>query len=183
MDWRTLIVDLVKALAWPITTLIIIRIFRMPLLEILPMIRSFKIPGLEVLIAREIAEVKALAPHSGLKGLPPKLEQVRHRLYSMAAWTQRGAISEAWGEIEVAGGELVSRHVKDSPAALRTPASLPELLRNKELITKDQNILMTKLRKIRNEAVGGRDFFLDETSVYDYINSSLALAEELRNCK
>src|SRR6266699_2898277 len=108
MDLLTAAVEIIKALAWPIATLVILRMFRGPLLALIPFIQSLKLPGVEVTVAREVAEAKSLAqpttlPHETQKALPPAELDKKAKLYQLAELSSRAAISEAWRELESSG--------------------------------------------------------------------------------
>ena len=191
MDSLTATVEIIKALAWPIAALIILKMFREPLLAIIPFIKNLKLPGVEVTIAREVAEAKALAQDSlsnatQQKGIALTSDsEKKTRLFQIADLAPRAAISEAWRELELAGAQAVNAlcSPEEMPKQLRSPMSFAEALRNKYLISSNQWSAISKLRKIRNESVHLPDFTLDQNVVRDYIDTALTLAKEIDGIK
>ena len=187
MDALTATVEIIKAVTWPVAALIIARTFREPLLALIPFIRSLKLPGVEVTVAREVAEAKSLAQPAlpapdAQRELPPAELDTRDKLYQLAELAPRAAISEAWRELELAGATAVTTLCpQDLPTPLRAPMSFAEALRNHQFISSDQWSAIAKLRKIRNESVHLQDFSLEPSIVRDYVDTALGLAKELRD--
>jgi hypothetical protein len=186
MDWLTATVEIIKALTWPIATFVILRMFREPLVALIPLIQSFKLPGVEVTVAREVAEAKTLAqtnlPEDHLEVTPLAQLDKRTKLYQLAELAPRAAISEAWRELELAAAEAVGKICSDDlPKPLRSPMSFAEALRKDSLISTNQYNALAKLRKIRNESVHLADFSLEANVVRDYIDTALLLAQEINN--
>jgi hypothetical protein len=192
MDSLTATVEIIKALAWPIAALIILKMFREPLMAIIPFIEKIKAAGVEVTIAREVAKAKALAqdsiPDSGsqkITALDADLEK-KTKLFQIGELAPRAAISEAWRELELAGANAVSilsSEEKKSPRLIRSPMGFAEALMNEGLISENQRSAISTLRRIRNESVHLQEFSLDQNVVRDYIETAFKLAKEIRNIK
>ena len=185
MDAVTAAVELTKALAWPLVTLAVFLLFRRPLLELIPGIKSLKFAGAEVTVATQVDEVKALAkaiPPPTVDAAPATPESLTEseRLYEIANLMPRAAISEAWRKVELAGVEAVRLNCPpDLSKSLRSPGAFAEALRRYEVITAELFVAVAKLRKIRNEAVHAADFDIEPTTARDYVETALAVAKDL----
>ena len=186
MDTVTALVELTKALAWPLVTLAVFMLFRRPLLALIPGIKSLKFAGAEVTVASKVDEVKALAkaiPPPNVDETPATPESLSEseRLYEIANLSPRAAISEAWRKVEIAGVDAVRLSCPpDLNISLRSPSAFAEALRRYEVITKELFIAVAKLRKIRNEAVHAADFDIEPTTARDYVETALAVAMDLK---
>lgn len=185
MDAITAVVELIKALAWPLVTFAVFLLFRRPLQSLIPGIKSLKFAGAEVTMANQVDEVKALAkviPPPAAEAPPATPEALTEvdRLYEIASLVPRAAISEAWRKVELAGAEAVRRNCPpDLPKSLRSPGTFAEALRRYDVITPELFVALTKLRKIRNEAVHAADFDIEPTTARDYVETALTLFRDL----
>jgi hypothetical protein len=185
MDYVTAFVEIVKALAWPVSALMMLRMFREPLLELVPYIHSLKVAGLELTVKKEIEEVKQLSLKSLEGAEAPKVISTvapdrKATIYQIAEMYPSAAISEAWRELESAGVNAVGRLCpSDLPSNLKARVSFGEALRTCGLISRDQMSAISKLRKIRNESVHLPNFTLDSNVARDYVDTAFSLAEEL----
>ncbi|MER3513447.1 MAG: hypothetical protein C4310_02805 [Chloroflexota bacterium] len=61
MDWLTFVTELIKALAWPITILIIIIVLRKPLANLIPTLQRLRYRDLEIEFGRSVQELASEA--------------------------------------------------------------------------------------------------------------------------
>ena len=188
MDAITATVELIKALAWPIAAVVMLRMFREPLLALIPAIKTVKFAGAELTVATQVDEVKALAQAIPPVGGPeaqrdsPEVSSEVDRLYEIAALLPRAAISEAWRRVELSGADAVRRRCPpDLPKSLRVPGTFAEALRRYGVISPELFVAVAKLRKIRNEAVHSTDFGIEPGTARDYVETALSLARDLDN--
>jgi Domain of unknown function (DUF4145) len=138
MDTRTFIVELVKALAWPIATLVILLTLRKQLIGLLRSLRRFKYGDAEAEFAEGLKEV---APQ-----LPPAATAPVKRELQQTFGSPEMAIISAWTSIE--------RQVLELGAKLGTTGrSLHDVLRqlqDKGIITEKDYDAMNGLRALRN---------------------------------
>lgn len=101
MDNKTFIIELTKALAWPLMVLVTLLSFRKTLLRLLPQLTNLKYDKLEFQFAKEVAAVEKVAQAS----LPPisqksGLEAIRQKLTKLAMTSPEAAVVEAWRYLE-----------------------------------------------------------------------------------
>lgn len=53
MDWLTFVAAIVKSVAWPVTLVLILLVFRRPVRELIPRLRTIRIGSVEASVARE----------------------------------------------------------------------------------------------------------------------------------
>ncbi|MBV5349630.1 hypothetical protein JZU71_00235, partial [bacterium] len=90
------------AVAWPITTIILTALFRKPLAELIPFLKSLKYKDLEVKFSRGVDEVKQeiLFAIPQTVEIPNSENQLRSSLTQLANISPRSAVLEAWRTIE-----------------------------------------------------------------------------------
>ena len=177
------IVSVLGALAWPTAVLIIFALCRKPLLALIPLISRIKFRDLQLAITNKIEEAKkasTLPSTAALLASRPDIAGEADRLYSLISHSPRSAIMEAWRLVETTGNRVVAKHLgPEVPPHLRSPFSIGEALRSRELISVEQYKTLTELRRIRNEAVHAPEFVLSPEAVKDYVDLAVSLKSEL----
>ena len=202
MDWLTFIVELTKALAWPLTIVAIITLLRRPILQLIPDIRKFKFGDLEIDIGKELREVEKQAETA-----LPELKEVTRTVSVVVE-----AVGKAEGKAEVIGqagiidtNDRARRLAELSPAAavvdswleLETalrkgasandiavnegsnPVKLMKALMNLEKVDRQTYEIFDKLRGIRNRAVHARSMDLTASQALEYREITKRLAAKL----
>lgn len=181
MDLKTFIAELVKALAWPLTVLIVLVAFRRSLLGLLPQLRKLKYDKVEFQFAKEIAEVErrvetSLPPVTGR----PSLEAVRQKLITLSMSSPGAAIVEAARFLESELIETASRHKLElTPAARDMPRLVAALLYKDGLLTEAQHELVTRLRDLRSEVTHSSSQIVDIERAVSYVDSVIRLVASL----
>jgi hypothetical protein len=181
MDTRTFIVEIIKALAWPLAVVIAVLAFRKSILRLLPHLTTFKYDKFEVQFAKEVAAVEREAQAA----LPPvpqtsRHEAVREQLMSLAMSSPESAIIETWRYLETQFIEAANRHKLDIAPAVRTmPMVIAALLYKDDVITEAQQALIRRLRDLRNEVTHTRPGMVDIERATSYIESAIRLAASL----
>jgi hypothetical protein len=181
MDLRTFIAELVKALAWPLTVLIVLVAFRRSLLDLLPQLRKLKYDKFEFQFAKEIAEVERRVQTS----LPavsekPRLEAVRQKLITLAMSSPGAAVVEAARYLESELIETASRHKLDlTPTVRDMPRVVAALLYKDGLLTEAQHDLSVRLRDLRNEVTHSTSQIVDIERAVSYVDSVIRLISSL----
>lgn len=109
MDTLTFTAEVIKAVVWPASLLVLAFLLRKPLKELIPLLRRLRYKEVEIEFSREIAmlKVKSLTeqpsdlPSVGVTspGLPKRLESKRLELLRMVPFSARVAVMEAWLEV------------------------------------------------------------------------------------
>jgi hypothetical protein len=183
MDIKTFIVELTKALAWPVTVLCAVLAFRKTLLGLLPQLTKFKYDKFEFQFDKEVADVEKQAQAS-FPPIPPKsnLEAVREKLIKLAMTSPEAAIIDAWRYLESELLELVARQRVDIAPAVRTmPRVLGAVLYKEGLLSEAQHDLVTRLRDLRNDVTHGRTQVVDIERATSYIESILRLVASIND--
>jgi len=177
------IVEIVREVAWPITVLVILKLLHKPLVHLIPLISKIKYKDLEIDVTRQIEALKAVAPLPSLQSLAVQTPQAASeltKLLEILARSPRAAILEAWRLVEEVGGRKVAvAYGENLPPYLKSPLSIGEALRSREIITIDQYKMLSELRKIRNQANHAPEFTLSEDAGKDYIELAISLKNEL----
>ncbi len=188
MDWRTFVVELVKAVAWPLTVLGLFAALRRPLLGLLPLVTRLRYKDFEFDFRRRLeeanAEARALPP-----GAPPDAAGGDARaparvaagdLLALADASPRAAILEAWIRVEAAALEAARRRGAPEPISeLRSPTRLIEALEERGVIDARQAAVFHDLRSLRNSAAHALGFTPAPGAAADYVRLAARLEQSL----
>lgn len=188
MDIITLTAEVVKASAWPATTILFALLFRhefkellgglkellSALKELLNRLRKGKLGAAELeFIQEEVAEAKKdmaeIAPQPKPAALNP--EAVR-----LAVLNPRGAMVSAWFEIEVALKNLAQKHNILNAETQRNPSTLVRALAKANIISAMYIPPFLALYRLRNSAAHETDFDQIGEAIIGY----LEIAEEMK---
>lgn len=178
MDALTFIVEMTKALAWPVVAVVIILIVRRPLLAMLPLVRRLRYGSLELDFGRRVHELAAEVD----KELPAVADEpLAERLAQLARLSPRAAVLEAWLALEAAAAEASRREGLDlTSRERRTPLLLGQALEQAGILDEQKLEIFHRLRNLRNAAAHASDFELDNQSAVEYGQLALRLAGFLR---
>ena len=182
MDVLTFTTELIKALAWPVTTLVIVVILRRPLAQLIPLLHRFKYKDFEFEFGKKIEEAKAdaaivLGDAVTPKALPSPQES---RLVQLAEISPRAAVLEAFTSVEIEAISAAHRlgMAKAFPQTLtfRAMKFLEESGRMDPALVE----LLRHLRTLRNQAAHAPEFALTTDAAIQYIQLAHAAIEKLR---
>ena len=184
MDTLKFISELIKALAWPVTTVVLVGLLRKPIVDLIPFLRRLKYKELELEFAQEVselkAEVEAIAKENGEEKL--SIDSTSSNLFNLLSFSTRAAIIEAWLKIETAAVAVASSFWGQSPNDIsRNMPNLGEYLLQCKVIDKKQLIVFNKLRQLRNKAAHAQDIELSENDARLYVQLALDLAKHIRD--
>ena len=182
MDTATLIVELVKALAWPVAVIVLLIMLRKPLIEFLPHARKLKYKNFEIELSEQVRELEkraarelpaqpaaAAAPAGSLEGLH-KLTQV-----SPAA-----AVMEAWREVEGGAARLIAEHDIRLETDTHTPfRRIQQTLSEHKLVDRSKLRLFSDLRQLRNKVAHARDYEISPQQAARYVDVAARLKGHL----
>ncbi|MYN02913.1 hypothetical protein GTP41_12460 [Pseudoduganella sp. DS3] len=183
MDWLTFAVELTKALAWPVTTVIVTMLFRKPLADLIPFLKSLKYKDLEVEFSKGVEEVKqeALVAIPQPAEIPNSEDQTRSPLAQLAEVSPRSAVLEAWRTVESEAIACVTRNnLAPESDSLKGHSRIGHALLQAGVMNKDQFKVFHRLRELRNLAAHADDFTLGIEDAIDYLDSAMRLAVHLR---
>ena len=170
MDVLSFIVEMTKALGWPSATLVIVLVFRRPLLELLALVRKVKYKDVEVELAKkEISEARELTTSKeGEKYELLSFMELEH-FKQLADISPRAAITEAWSRLEDSvyqAAKTVGIEARPSGVSF---SSVLAALKTSGTIDATSIRLIEKMRAIRNKAVHIQTEGLSASDAIDYV--------------
>jgi len=183
MDVLTFLSELIKAAAWPVTTVVLVVLLRKPIVELIPLLRRLKYRELELEFSQEVseltAEAEAIAKEKGEEVVP--IASTSSNLLNLVAFSTRAAIMEAWLEVESASVTIASSFWgQSSNDTFRNIPKLGEYLLQCKVIDEKQLSVFIKLRGLRNKAAHAQDLDLSEKDAKSYVQLASDLAKHIR---
>ena len=183
MDWLTFLAQVIQALAWPLTVIVIFLMLRRPLAELFPTLQRLRFWDIEMDFDRQV-QALAIRVRDELPPLSAVEETAsgfREHLVELANLSPRAVVLEAWLQLEKAAIEATRRHGLDLPSReLRAPIFFGEALEAAGVLDADTQLIYHRLRNLRNAAAHASDFAFDPGSALEYADLALRLAEHLR---
>ena len=181
MDVLTFIAEILKALGWPLATVVIVILLRKPLRGLLPLVQKLKWKELEIEFGKQVQEVRSeLAqdlPQSEAAELASPSVNAALRL---AEISPRASVLEAWREVELAAVEAAGY----IPVADARPRILPydaiRSLERSQLLGRSILGSLRELRALRNQAAHAPEFAITKEAAIEYAASARAIAQYLR---
>ncbi|MDP4310844.1 hypothetical protein Q7W57_20770 [Stenotrophomonas geniculata] len=192
MDILTFTAEVIKAVVWPASLLVLAFLLRKPLKELIPLLRRLRYKEVEIEFSREIAmlKVKSLTeqpsdlPSAGVTspGLPERLESKRLELLRMVPFSARVAVMEAWLEVEGAANEVASSFWSQPPSEIfRSDSTIGEYLFKCNVIGRHDLETFKRLRHLRNSAAHAEEINLSDGDAISYVEVALSLAAKIRS--
>lgn len=173
MDALTFLAELIKAAAWPVTTVVLAVLFRSEFRALLGRLRKGKVGSAEFEFQEQVAELaKDIAEISPA----PQPVALKPETISLATSNPRAAMLTAWIEIEAALSTLAQKHNILDAQTRRNSSALVRALAKADLIPKAHAPGFMALRRLRNQAAHEIDFNPSEDAILGY----LEIAEELK---
>jgi hypothetical protein len=170
MDWRTFTVEMVQALAWPATAVFAILLLREPVLAAFRRLSGIGYKDFRLHFGAKLSELTDSADSATGTPLPAEKPAKRNdrsvlgSVQQLAAISPRGAITEAWRQIELSLRDYAQ--AKNVGWEESIPALLPEL--EGAGLSRGMARLLYELRLLRNQAVHARDLDIDPQQALDY---------------
>lgn len=183
MDWLTFAAELIKALAWPVSVIIIFLLLRRPLLGLFPYIRRLSVQGVELDFNRQVhaLAVEARRQLPPLRGVIDAEEPLHEHWIELAQFSPRAVVLEAWVQLEKAAIEAARRHgVSLKSVELRSPLVLGQALEEAGVLEGETPAIYHQLRNLRNAAAHASDFSFNADSAIEYADLAARLTEYLR---
>jgi hypothetical protein len=174
----SMIVDLVAALAWPATVLVLGLLFRSELRGVIGRLTHVKYKDWEAQFDRELREAERRAKEIPEVHREPRLqlpESTEHeRVLRLAQISPRAAVVEAWREVELAtsrAARVAGLSVEGRIAGTRHFQKLVQ----QEVVAGSFVPLYEQLRRLRNEAAHAPEFEIDQAEAERYVDLALAI--------
>jgi uncharacterized protein YutE (UPF0331/DUF86 family) len=172
MDILLFIAELAKALAWPLTLLVLGMLFRAEIRLLLGRMKKGKVGAAE--LEFEVA-VRTLESESKALTAPAAASALTAPQVALLSSDPRAAIIGAWLQVEDAVEQLLYARAASVDEVPKNRGALLRALTRQELLAPQHIALLNELRALRNQAVHEVDFRPAPDSVGSYIK----LANEL----
>jgi hypothetical protein len=182
MDWLTFIAEIVRALAWPVTALIILMVLRRPLFRLIPFVQRFRFLDFELDFGGEVHELAARLSRElpDARALSGERKQLRQHLSELAQLSPRAVVLEAWLKLEKEAIEAARRrNLKLTSREMRSPILLGYYLEEAGILDEPMLEAFHRLRNLRNAAAHASEFAYDPEAALEYADLALRLAEYL----
>ena len=186
MDALSAIVELVKALAWPVSVFAIIFLLREAIQGLIASIREgrVKYKDLEFTFKRDLQQARQsieMLPQQSVPALRAPAEPEINELMALAQMAPRAAVIEAWTRLEAAAAEFAQRHAPlDVAKQRRSSVMFLDVLRRHDAIPAAVLTGIQKLRDIRNRTVHTPEFQPSVDDAEEYVLLAFAVIEDLR---
>lgn len=173
-----LLVELVVGVAWPVTVLTIVFVFKREAVGLLARLTKLRYKELEADFGETLRELKAetpvVPPSPTAEALPAgRLDRRMSELLELAEVAPRAAVLEAWLEVEKAVRDLAI--AADVPETARSHDQLRQLVQ-REVVPASYLGSFDELRRLRNTAAHSPEFEISTQVVQGYVDFSLNLA-------
>ena len=171
MDWLTFTSKVLEALAWPISSIVLVALLRGEISKLAPFLKKLKAGPLEAEFEREIKELKASTDQTPAEERQPAADPAsKSFLLQLAELHPRSAILEAWVRVEAAArAALASKEQTHELSTYQPAARLAEALVQREVFAQGQVTLFHELRRLRNDVAHSPDLSPTLDSVRNYI--------------
>ena len=178
MRFPDFLVGLADAAAWPLVVLVLILILKKPLLELIPLIENIRYRNFEISFNRRLANVEL---QFGFRRTFYGHDRVLFKVMQDASAHPRGAIIEAWVEIEKAMVELQrTSEIEMRPWRTRSYAQLARVLLESEMINSELAEAIRELWTMRNQAAHASELAITEDLALRYVALASRVISELR---
>ena len=184
MDWRTFVVEFVGKVAWPVTIIVAAYIFRNPLIQLIPLIRSLRIRDIEMTFGETLAEAREDATELAVSRDEEELAVSRDEgekesakfepIKQLARSHPPAAIIESWKLIEDELRQCAKRIGMADMAG--NPSQLFLELKNDGSIGPYAGRLFDRLRTLRNSAAHESGFTVSEGQALEYVDLAESMA-------
>lgn len=171
MDLLTFIVELIKAIAWPVAAIVIALLFRDQIIALLKRLKKGKIGPAEFEFEED---VRALREEVMAGGSAPHF-LLRERSARRAASDPRSAILNAWLDVVNEATIVAMKKGLISDAESQNPGSVVRAILRADILSRRYALLLNELRHLRNQAAHEWDF----NPAVDAILSYVELANDL----
>ena len=185
MDTLTFITEMTKALVWPITLLIGLRMLREPIERLLPKLTRLEFRELQLEFDQGVRQLQK----SAQANLPANIDETRNlavdrRLAELCQASPSRAVLEAWGEVERASRRLLEGRNIHVPADSETRyRDIQDALAKENLLDAETLVLYADLRQLRNRVAHAPGFEVAREQGFEYVDVALkvkAFLDEIR---
>jgi hypothetical protein len=183
MDALTFIVEMTKALVWPLAVSAGVFALRKPLLDLIPFLEELKYKEFSLRFHRQVVEAKEQIEQSeAVESLPAPVAAEHDALLRVARLSPRAAVLEAWLylestllDISVARGQIGLKH------HFRGHSRLGHAMLELKAFDEPDFQLFHRLLKLRNEAANAPELALTSSDAEEYVSLAIGLANRAKS--
>ena len=180
------IAQIVSALAWPVTILILFLVFREQMLDMLRVLRKLKWGELEAVFGRELVRAREIIDQRPERGLPaitspdfPSKDQ--DFLIKLSGLSPRSVVLEAWRQVESAAIAALKATALNYSNGRHSSALAGRALLDAHLIDDADYQAFSILRDLRNRASHEEDFEISQHEAIEYAILAQRIQASLRS--
>lgn len=183
MDGFTFTSELVKALAWPASVIVLVILLRKPIVELVPLMKKLKYKELELEFSQELHTLKSETADA----LSPDQDNIQakadhSKALDLVSYSTRAAIIEAWIELEAAAVEKASSFWGQGPSnVFKNDPKLGEYLHQCKVLDDKQLTVYKKLRQLRNKSAHVEELSLSESDARAYVEMASNLTDHIKS--
>ncbi|MGA2532109.1 MAG: DUF4145 domain-containing protein [Candidatus Aminicenantales bacterium] len=175
------ILGLVKALAWPVTVLSLVLLFRHQLRKVFASLSQLKYGDWEARFEKDLSKAEEGARQISVStGKKPDITKLNkyERLLLLAEISPRAAIMEAWMEIELSTLRAAQKAKIDVEGRIAGTRHIRQLVQS-GLLPGTMVELYSSLRWLRNQAAHAEDFAITEDEAERYLSVASTIIAKL----
>lgn len=171
------IVEIIKAIAWPVSVIWLGYLFRSELRQLLGRMSRFKYGDIEASFEKGLAEAEKNAekvPRPVARKEKGETLSLQEQLFRIAEVSPRAAIVEAWTLIETAARKA---GLTSGVAIQRTtPKMIMDHLSSSGKLSEESLYLIERLRRLRNQAAHMPDFAISQSEAERFLELAVRSA-------
>lgn len=173
MDALTFLSEIVKSLAWPVTILVILHLFRESLSKLLLGLTKFRWKELEMEFRDKLNEAKAEAAELPRPSVESQLQPPQPNQDS-----PRTIIIEAWLKVESVTLKAAASYLSGSVRPV-VSKRIGQILHQQGIIDAKALSVFDKLRELRNKAAHFEQFTITMEEALDYAKAAEVLSQTI----
>lgn len=182
-----LILKALEIVAWPLVVIIIIILFRKPLICLMSSLNHFKFKEFEVDFRRELTEIESKIQILKMKETTTvssdKTEQKElDNLHLIAGISPHAAIADVWRMVEKETFEAAKRLSISVSGDIAGEKTIQALILSKALSPEMANLYI-RIRKLRNKVAHATEFEIDSDEAIRYIELAFHIIQNLKAVK
>jgi hypothetical protein len=180
MDGQSTIVQLISAIAWPFTVIIIAFMFRQEIRKTANRLSTFSYGDMKAEFEKDLNKLEREVKELPIKESSSKVEKPEvdsetldsyERLSRIADISPRAAIMEAWRDIEVTTKQVTDAYGISNQGQIAGVRAINELVQ-KHLLPQSVISVYEQMRRIRSRAAHSADFAISTDEAKRYIDTA-----------
>jgi len=171
MEINIFIVEILKTIAWPLVSLIIVLLLRKPVIELVSFLKKVKYQDLEFEFDRELDQIKEMNPSLTEISVDKFGDEIREKLMKLLSISPESTILESWRLLENKMIEFARLNKFDFPPAVWTmPLVLGGMLLNNKMLSNAQYNTLRSLKYLRDQVTHSKNETVTVSNALEYIN-------------